>query len=479
MAHSIKKNFFYNILLNISKVIFPLITAPYISRVLEPDGVGLFNFANTYAGYFSLFAALGIPYYGVREIAKVRDDFDGQTRFVSEIMSLLSISTLLCVFFFIVSLLFVPQLTENHIIFLISALGLYITPLKIDWFFSGREEFGYITFRSLVIKTLSVIALFVLVHQKEDLIIYVLINALSTICNELWNFIKMYQYGVRPYFTLTGIKHLKPLLILFSSSVAISVYTLLDTLMLGFMTEYTEVGYYNSATHISRSLVPIVASLSAVVLPRLSYYMKLRDWSSIDQLMNKSVSVVSYLCFPVSFGVIAIAPVFVPLFFGNGFYGAVIPLQIISGIIISIGLNNLTGVQILVGLGLDKLFLISVLAGTFSNFFLNLVLIPLGGAAGAAISSVFAETLILAVTTVFVLKKTPIRFRNLNEIGLDCILALPLFLLEHILSQYLEGWLLVFAFVVTGGGLYVILQLCAKNKTQGIILDLLISKIKK
>ena len=120
MGKSIKRNFFYNVLLNISKVIFPLITAPYISRVLEPDGVGLFNFANTYAGYFALFAALGIPYYGVREIAKVRDSVEGQTRFVSEIMSLLSISTVVSVIAFLGSLVLVPQLTENHLIFIIS-----------------------------------------------------------------------------------------------------------------------------------------------------------------------------------------------------------------------------------------------------------------------------------------------------------------------------------------------------------------------
>ena len=272
MAKSIKRNFIYNIILNVSKVIFPLITAPYVSRVLEPDGVGLFNFANTYAGYFALFAGLGIPFYGIREIAKISEDDKAQTKFVSEMVSISAMVTALCTLLYIASIFLIPQLNENFVIFLIAAAALYITPLRIDWFFSGKEEFGYIALRSIIMKTLSVIALFVLVHDKDDLIIYVILNSLSQVLNELWNYIKLLRLGIRPYFTLKGMQHLKPLLILFSSSVAMSVYTTLDTLMLGFMTNYDEVGYYNNATHISKALVPIVTSLAAVAMPRLSKY---------------------------------------------------------------------------------------------------------------------------------------------------------------------------------------------------------------
>lgn len=235
---SIKFNFLYNILLQVSKVIFPLITAPYVARVLEPEGVGLFNFANTYANYFALFAALGVPLYGIREIAKVRDDIESQTKFVSEIISLLLVTTILCVAIYLGTLLLIPQLNENFLIFILSALCLYVTPFRIDWYFQGKEEFGYITMRSLVIKVVSIACLFIFVHEKSDLINYVIINAASTTINELWNYIKLYKTGVHPYLTLDFKKHLKPLLVLFSSSVAISIYTILDTLMLGFMTDY-------------------------------------------------------------------------------------------------------------------------------------------------------------------------------------------------------------------------------------------------
>lgn len=479
MAKSIKRNFLYNILLNISKVIFPLITAPYVSRVLEPDGVGLFNFANTYANWFALVAALGIPYYGTREIAKIKDNINEQTRFVSEIISISIISTALCTFLMILSLSLISQLNENYVVFLIAGILLYTTPFKIDWYFSGKEEFGYITFRSLLVKILSIICLFVFVREKTDLLVYVAINSISLILNELWNFSKLYKLGIHPYLTLSGKKHIKSLLILFSSSVAISVYTILDTLMLGFMTNYDEVGYYNSATHISKSLLPIATSLAAVAMPRLSQYMKSSNWDEINLLANKSLSIVSYLCFPIAFGVISVSPVFVPLFFGEHFSGAIIPLQIVVLVVIAIGLNNLTGAQILISLGYDKLFLYSVLSGTVSNFVINLILIPSYGASGAAFASVFAETLILFVTSYFVYKQTPIRFHNKKEIICDFLCAFFFFPISYTIYQYISGWIFVFITVSVCGIIYVLLQFLLRNPSEELLINLLKTKICK
>ena len=144
MIKSIKRNYLCNILLNISKVIFPLITAPYVSRVLEPDGVGLFNFANTYAGYYALIDSLGIPLYGMREIAKKRDNLEGQARFVSEIISVSVLSTFICTLVYFTSLILINQLSQSYVIFLLAGIVLYTRPFCIDWFFAGREEFVYI-----------------------------------------------------------------------------------------------------------------------------------------------------------------------------------------------------------------------------------------------------------------------------------------------------------------------------------------------
>ncbi|MBQ6965926.1 MAG: flippase [Bacteroidaceae bacterium] len=480
MAKSIKRNFLYNILLNISKVIFPLITAPYVSRVLEPDGVGLFNFANTYAHYFSLFAALGIPYYGIREIAKIKDNQQEQTRFVSEIISISTIATILCTVLMLLSLLFIPMLNENYLIFLVASTVLYITPFRIDWFFSGKEEFGYITFRSLVIKTLSVVLLFLLVHDKNDLLLYVTLNAGCQVLNELWNFVKLYKLGIHPRFTLSGKRHVKPLLILFSSSIAISIYTILDTLMLGFMTNYEEVGYYNCATHISKALLPVVTSLAAVALPRVAQLKESGNWNEINVLMNKSFSIVSFLSFPIAFGVIAIAPVFTPLFFGEQYDGTIVPLQIIILTVVAIGFNNLTGIQILLGFGFDKLFLYSILSGACTNFVLNLVLIPRYGASGAAAASVIAEVLILSVMLYFVHRHTPIRFGSMGfrEMILDLVVSSMFFAITYILQNAVKGWIFVILAFLTCLCFYMTSQQLLKNSSQKLIVNSLRSKLK-
>lgn len=477
MSKSIKRNFLYNILLNISKVIFPLITAPYVSRVLEPDGVGLFNFANIYAGWFALFAALGIPYYGIREVAKIKDNITEQTIFISEIISISIVATSICCLLLFLSLYFIPQLNENYVIFLVSGIILYMTPFKVDWFFQGREEFSYITFRSLIIKTLSLFFLFLLVREKSDLLIYVALNAASVILNEIWNFVKLYQLGIHPYFTLSGTRHIKPLLILFSSSIAISVYTILDTLMLGFLADYNEVGYYNCATHLSKALVPIVTSLAAVALPRVAKLKEDKNWGEINKLMNKSFSIVSFLSFPIAFGVMVVAPVFVPLFFGEQFYGTIIPLQIIIFTVVAIGFNNLTGIQILLGFGLDKAFLYSLLTGTISNFTLNLVLIPYYGASGAAVSSVFAEILVLCVMLVFIYKNTPIRFYNFRDTAVNLTLSLSFVIIAYMLKAYSIGWAFVIVTIAVCTLAYMCGQYIAKTSSSMMLVEMIKTKL--
>lgn len=479
MAKSIKRNFFYNILLNVSKVIFPLITAPYVSRVLEPDGIGLFNFANTYANFLALVAALGVPYYGIREIAKISGEKEKQTKFMSEIMSLTVISTLICIVILFFSLIFVPRLNENYIIFLVASIVLYSTPFRIDWYYSGKEDFGYITFRSLLLKTLSVFLLFFLVKNKDDLLAYVALFAVSTAANDVWNFIKLYQSGIHPHITISFKRHLKPLMLLFSSSIALYVYTVLDTLMLGFMKDYTEVGYYNSATHISKAMVPIVTSLAVVALPKVSQYKEKRQWKEINKLMNKSFSLVGFLSFPIAFGIMSVAPYFVPLFFGEQFYGTILPLQIIILTVVVIGFNNLTGIQILLGFGKDKLFLYSIVAGTITNIALNLFLIPLLGAVGTAISAVCAEIVVLSIMLYFVYKTTPIRFVEFKEILVTIAISSLFFIISQFVFSSYEGWKGVLLTIILCTIFYLLCQYFVKSPSERALLGLVIKKMRR
>lgn len=446
---SIKLNFIYNVLLNVSSVIFPLITAPYVARVLEPDGVGLFNFAGTYAGYFALVALLGIPTYGVREVSKLREDKQGLTKFISEMMSIALITTIVISAIYILSIALVGQLSENYIIFLLAGFAVYLAPFKINWYYQGIEEFGFITLRSLIIRVLGIVSLFLFVHEKDDLIIYILINVSSSVTADVWNFTKMWRSGVHPFFIVKGLKkHLKPLWILFASSIAISIYTVLDTLMLGFIKDYTEVGYYNNALHLSRMLLIVVTSLSVVSVPRFSSYINKGMLKDANGLANKSFSFVGLLAFPISIGLICITPTFVPWFFGKEFYGAIIPLEILSVLNVAIGFSNILGVQILVGLNKEKSYLRCILIGTISNFILNCILIPSIGAIGASIASVTAEFFVTFSMFFFVYKVTPVRVEvwgDLTKALFGALLFIPLKFVIPVLENSLL-YLLLFAF---------------------------------
>ena len=480
MAHSIKKNFLYNILLNISAVIFPLITAPYVSRILEPDGIGLNNFASTYAGYFAMVAMLGIPTYGVREVSKLRNDKKALSELMSELMSIAAIMTVVVSLTYLLTIAFVDKLTENYVIFLLVGFFIYLVPFKIGWYYEGIEDFGFITGRSLIIKTISVLLLFVLVKEKSDLILYVSLNVAGGVLGEVWNFVKMWKSGIRPRFTLKGLRpHLTPLLLLFSSTIAISIYTVLDTLMIGFLTDYNEVGYYSNAMHMSKMILMVVTSLSIVVVPRVSLYMKENNIPKINELTNKSFSVVSFLAFPLAVGLACASPVFVPLFFGARFTEAVVPLMILSMLIIVIGFNNLTGTQILLGMGLDKLFLYSVLTGTVSNFLMNCFFIPSWGAVGASYASLIAEILVLLVSAYFAYKNTQVRITHWQDIIKALVGAFVLIPLIFFLKNYFDGWPLMFVFLVTGSLSYLFVELILRNKTVDLFASAVISKFGK
>lgn len=480
MAQTIKRNFFYNLLLQVSKVLFPLVTAPYIARVLDPEGVGIVNFVNTYSSYFALFAVLGIPLYGIREIAKRRNDLEASEELVSQIISIELLSTLLVSLFYLLSVHLIGQLDENATLFLFAGIALYITPFKVEWFFSGREEFGYITFRSLLIKTISVFLLFVFVRTKEDILNYILLGVFATIANEMWNYVKLYKMGIHPRIQFKGCtQHLRAVLTLFASSVAISIYAMLDTLMLGFQSSYQEVGYYNSAMHVIRALLPVATSLSAVAIPRVATYIHEGDIDKVNELMNKSLGIVSFLAFPLTIGIIMVSPSFVPLFFGDQFYGAILPMQIASVLLLSIGLNNLNGIQVLISIGKDRQFLYSVLGGAIANFLLNLYLIPKFGAAGAAFSSVYAETQILIVNEYFVRRNTSVRVTNFSDLGKAIVGALCFIPICIFIGAVVEDWIFVCTCIIVCTMFYVVSQYVLKNSTFNMMYSLVMSKISR
>jgi O-antigen/teichoic acid export membrane protein len=479
---SLKKNVAYNTILTVSNVAFPIITTPYVSRILGVENIGVVNFAVTYASYFALFVALGIPMYGMREIAKQNNNPEGRNRTVSELFTINVLSAIIFSIVYLVTIFSVPSLSQNKEFLLVTGISVLFVPFNVDWFFSGREKFKLVTLRILTARAIALGGLFIFVCTREDIIPYLILTVVANLSSQIWSFVYMLKTEVKFRFSDLQIKkHLNAVLVLFASNIAISVYTMLSTLLLGFLSDYTQVGYYTSATKISRIILPIVTAMSPVMVARINTVRGEKDsQKKILRLLNNSFGYMMMLAMPATVGLMMIAPHFVPLFFGAEFVPATVSLQILSLLIVIIGLSNFFGIQILVAMGYEKKFLTAVLFGTASNFCLNLLFIGKYGSVGASVASIIAELMVTVAAFIFALKVIPVRI-NIGSIFQPILAAMPIIpvsLLVNRITEYNLSYLLVT--VVTSTIIYVsIMTVVFKNEQANQIVHSVIRRIKK
>ena len=394
-----------NFILTASQFMFPLITFPYVSRVLSAAGNGRVSFASSVANYFLMVASLGIPTYGVRACAQVRDDREKLSRTVQEIFFINSVMTALATAAYLICIFSVPRFYADKQLFLINGINIVLNMFGMNWFFKGLEQYDYITFRSLAFKVISVVLMFLLVHRQEDYILYGAVTVFASVGSNIPNFVRVHRYiDFRWMGNYEIRKHLKPILILFAQSLAVSVYTNLDTVMLGFMKTDVDVGYYNAAIKIKNILLSLVTSLGNVLLPRMSYYVMEKKKREFLETMLKALNFTVLLSAPLTIYFVIFAGESINFFAGDGYVGAVLAMQIITIAVIPNGLTGVLGVQVLTALEREKYVLYSVIIGAAVDFVLNLVCIPRAGAAGAAFATMVAEYIVLLVQLFFTRK---------------------------------------------------------------------------
>ncbi len=395
---SVKKNFVMNTLLTVSSFIFPLITFPYISRVLLAEGTGTVSFAKSIIAYFLMLSALGIPTYGIRACAQVRDDKEKLSKTAQE---LLIINLGMCMVTYILlalALIFIPRLRQERLLFVILSSTLILNAIGMEWLFKALEQYTYITIRSIIFNIIGVIFMFLLIHQQSDYIMYGTISVGASSLGYILNLIYAGKYiSLRPVGHYELKRHLKPVLIFFSMACAITVYTNLDLVMLGFMKSDTDVGYYHAAIRIKEILLAVITSLGVVLLPRLSYYIQNQMFEEFHKTTKKAINFVFLFAAPLTIYFLYFAKNGILLLSGSDFTGAILPMQILMPTLLLIGLTNLLGMQILVPLGREKMVLYSVIAGAVVDLILNAFLIPKYGPVGAAIGTLAAEIIVLIV----------------------------------------------------------------------------------
>ena len=398
MGKSLKKNYSYNLIYQIIVIIIPLITTPYLSRVLGAEKIGIYGYVLSIATYFMLFGTLGTALYGKREIAYVSKNRNEYSKVFWEIVLVRLIFVLISLLFFYI---FFIRSTKYGVYYAILSIEIIATIFDISWFFQGLEEFKKIVIRNVVIKLLSVAAIFLFVNTREDLVIYLMIYSLSTLIANisLWFYLPRYLVKVDDKLQLK--RHIVPTINLFIPQVAIQVYTLLDKTMLGVLTDnMNEVGNYEQSQKIIKTALVLVTSLGTVVSPRISSTIADGNKKQVVEYLKKSYNFVWLLGFPLMMGLIATASTIVPWFLGGEFKQSISLIMIGSLLIMAIGLNNVSGVQYLISVKKQNLFTKSVVIAAIFNFLLNLILIPKFGAFGAIISSVLAEILIIIVQAI-------------------------------------------------------------------------------
>lgn len=395
---SIKLNFIMNAILTMSSFIFPLITFPYVSRVLLPVGTGKVSFANSLISYFSMFAQLGIPTYGIRACAKVRDNREELTRTAHELLIINLIMNVISYAVLIAALIFVPRLREDRTLYIVVSFTIILTSIGMEWIYKALEQYTYITIRSIIFKFVALAATFLLVQEQSDYVFYGGITIFAASASNVFNLINVHKYiDLKPVGNYNIKKHLKAVGVFFAMACATTIYTHLDVVMLGFMTSDEDVGYYNAAVRIKTILVSIVTSLGTVLLPRASYYIQHGQMDEFRRISKKALNFVFLLATPMMLYFIYFAKEGIFFLSGKAYAGSIFPMQLIMPTLLFIGITNILGIQILVPLGREKTVLLSEIAGAVADIVLNAILIPHFASAGAAIGTLVAEFVVLIV----------------------------------------------------------------------------------
>lgn len=402
---SLKLNFIMNAILTMSSFLFPLITFPYVSRILLPIGTGKVSFANSVVTYFVMISQLGIPTYGIRACAIVRNDEEKLKKTVYELFLINVVMSILAYIVFFVALIYVPRLRADRTLFLITGTLIFFNTIGVEWLYKALEQYTYITVRSIIFKFIALIAMFALVHDVDDYVIYGGISIFAASASNAFNFIRLRKIiGKKKVSQLNFKQHFKPVFTFFIISCATTIYTNLDNVMLGFMKDDVEVGYYNAATKIKNILVSIVTSLGTVLMPRASYYLQNGMEDEFYKLSKKAIKFVFLAATSMMIYFMLFAREGVLFLSGEAFESAILPMMIVMPTLLFIGLTNIMGIQMLVPMGREDAVMISTFAGAIVDLILNAIAIPILGASGAAIGTLVAEFVVLIVQLIYLRK---------------------------------------------------------------------------
>lgn len=392
--NSVKINFILNTTRMLLGMIFILLTTPYVTRILGAESLGKVEYVNSIITYFILFTALGIPNYGLREVARCRENKYKLSKVVIELGIILFITTIAGYIILLIFLYNTKLLELKNLVLLIS-VNLIFTNVGFEWFYQGIENQLYITIRYIILRIISLILLFFIVKNSNDYLKYGIILVLMNSGSNILNFINLRKYISFKEIKIKDLeilKHIKPILVIFSASVAISIYLQLDTVMIGNI-DKSAVAFYNVANKIVRIPLTIVTALGTVLLPRISNFHQKNDIENYKKYLNHSLNYILMMALPIFFGVILLSKTIVLIMAGEKFLVSVPTMKILAIIIPIVGIAYFLGYQLLYPRGLERYYTYSVVTAAIVNFIFNYITIPKYLQNGAALGTVIAESI--------------------------------------------------------------------------------------
>lgn len=435
MKKSIAKNYIYNLIYQMLLILLPLVTTPYVSRVLGAGSIGIYGYTISIVTYFILFGTLGAAMYGQREIAYIQEDKEKRSKAFWEIIIIRTITLTISIILFY---LIYGRTGEYVLYYRILIIQLLANVFDISWFFQGLEEFDKTVIRNLIVKLLSLVLIFTIVKSPEDLWKYFAIYVGAELLGNttLWLYLPKYLKKVSIK-KLELRKHIKPILSLFIPQIAIQIYTVLDKTMIGNITkDMIEVGYYEQAQKIVKAALTILSALQIVMNSRIANAHANKNEKEIKECLKTSFNFLWFLSIPMMFGMIAVTTKFVPWYYGEGFDGVIPILIATSPILIVIGLSGITGSQYLVQTGKQNVFTKSVAIGACVNVVFNLILIHYFKGNGAAIASVIAELTVLGVQLKYF--KEQFTLWEILKLSTKCFISgILMFVIVKIITYYM------------------------------------------
>lgn len=482
-VYSVKTNFVLNAFRVLSATIIGISTMPYINRTLGPENLGKVEFVNTIISYFVLFSALGIPMYGIREVAKLRSNKNECDKLVLELICILLITTLVSYLVLFLGLYSFNLLVEYDELLLILSSIILLSNISVEWYFQGMENQFYITVRFVIVRLVSLFVLFICVKSTEDYLYYafflVLITAGSGFFN-LFYVLNDVKFSFSKIKSLKIKRHLKGILTIFIAAVSVNIYLHLDNLLLGNISGDSSVGFYAVANKLVRYAISFIIILGSVLLPRLvSLYTT--DKEKYYSMLENTFYILMLISIPFSIYFFFMAKEIIFYMAGVHYFESVLTIKLLSPLCFTVALAYFLGYLVLYSQGKEKAYTIAVIVSAIFSVVVNYFMIPYFDHYGVAVVAVLSEIIAVFIMIIFVrkqLKKIAILNRNTFKIVFVSVLTCLVCLLVDFVIV-IDTFLFFLTYTILFFLLYFGLLIFVNEKISSNVINMIYGYLKK